>query len=206
MKTFQMPTQSGVILLPRAVLFPQGVLPLRIFEPRYRQMLAEALEGERVFCVGNLHSAEEEPFAQCVHPVGTIALIQTSREQADGSSQVLLRGLSRVRFDHWLNHSPYPLARFTEGPSASLPDEEDAEILMDELEALVEQTLLDGPDEIRFAVKAILDPVRHHPELFGDLIAQHLITHPDLRQTLLAEPDLAKRFELMANQLAHDLP
>jgi len=47
----QVPSQVPVMILPNATLFPQMALPLRIFEPRYRQMLQDVLEGERMFAV-----------------------------------------------------------------------------------------------------------------------------------------------------------
>jgi len=49
-----LPEQAPVMPLPGAVLFPHALLPLYIFEPRYREMLAHALAHERMFCVALL--------------------------------------------------------------------------------------------------------------------------------------------------------
>ncbi|MBI3192595.1 MAG: LON peptidase substrate-binding domain-containing protein, partial [Pedosphaera parvula] len=47
----EIPSEVPVMILPNAILFPQAMLPLHIFEPRYRRMLADALHSHRMFCV-----------------------------------------------------------------------------------------------------------------------------------------------------------
>ncbi|MDB4284527.1 hypothetical protein N9888_02685, partial [Akkermansiaceae bacterium] len=54
MDSLTIPEKCGVILLPDTILFPHGAMPLHIFEDRYRQMVEEALEGDCMFCIGNL--------------------------------------------------------------------------------------------------------------------------------------------------------
>jgi Lon protease-like protein len=84
------------MLLPDCTLFPHGGLPLHIFEPRYREMLREALEGHCFFAVARLSGDETAAPAQCASQVGTIGLVRASHEQADGTSQLLLHGVMRV--------------------------------------------------------------------------------------------------------------
>ena len=73
------------MLLPDCTLFPHGGLPLFIFEPRYRKMLEEALEGDCFFAVGKLLGEEKGDPENFVAPVGTIGLVRASREQDDGT-------------------------------------------------------------------------------------------------------------------------
>jgi len=47
----KIPREVAIMTLPNATLFPQALLPLYIFEPRYRQMLADALHSNRLFAV-----------------------------------------------------------------------------------------------------------------------------------------------------------
>ena len=47
----EIPDRAGVMILGERNLFPQAILPLFIFEPRYRAMLAESLESHRMFCL-----------------------------------------------------------------------------------------------------------------------------------------------------------
>ena len=79
--------------LPNATLFPQALLPLYIFEPRYRQMLADALHSTRMFSVAMQKpgSTRETP-----SPVAGLGLIRVSVGHRDGTSHLILQGLARV--------------------------------------------------------------------------------------------------------------
>lgn len=96
------------MVLPNAVLFPGILMPMYIFEPRYRRMLAEALQGPRMFAVG-LADAQGGP-----HPVAGLGLIRNSVQRADGTSDVMVQGLERVRIAELTEDDPtrgYPVAR-----------------------------------------------------------------------------------------------
>src|SRR6476469_4263809 len=107
-----LPEQAPVMQLPGAVLFPHALLPLYIFEPRYREMLAHALAHERMFCVALLRpeSAQwksEDDFFD----VGTIGLIRACVGRGDGTSNLILQGLQRVRFSGFDQTDPFPVAQ-----------------------------------------------------------------------------------------------
>ena len=82
-----------VMTLPSATLFPQALLPLYIFEPRYRQMLADMLKADRMFSV-----AMQKPGKQRETPceVAGLGLIRVSVSHQDGTSHLILQGLTRV--------------------------------------------------------------------------------------------------------------
>lgn len=91
------------------VLFPHAMLPLRIFEDRYKKMLADVLQKDRMFAVvaeREKHYAdetlEEPPFE-----VATIGLIRVSKENTDGTSFVMLQGVSRIRIKSIIQEYPY---------------------------------------------------------------------------------------------------
>src|SRR5687767_1192212 len=110
MASIHLPERCGVMLLPDCTLFPHGGLPLFIFEPRYQQMLKEALEGDCFFAVTRLMGGEDDDPAKCAAAVGTIGLVRASREQDDGTSQLLIHGVMRVRFTEWHQEREYPFA------------------------------------------------------------------------------------------------
>ncbi|MEJ7813295.1 MAG: LON peptidase substrate-binding domain-containing protein [Gemmatimonadaceae bacterium] len=92
------------------VLFPGVVLPLHIFEPRYRRMLEDALAGDRRFGIVFLpeHTAERELPAG---HVGTMAEIQTAERLPDGRSTIIVRGVERFALRRWMaSPSPYHVA------------------------------------------------------------------------------------------------
>ncbi len=85
--------------LPNVVLFPNVFLPLHIFEPRYREMVADALAGDRVIGMvllkpGYAHDYEGRP---PVYPVGCSGLITHCERLDDGRYNLILRGLERFR-------------------------------------------------------------------------------------------------------------
>ena len=85
--------------LPNVVLFPNVFLPLHIFEPRYREMVAEAIASDRLIGMvllkpGWEHDYEGRP---PVYPVGCSGVITHLERQADGCSNIVLRGVERFR-------------------------------------------------------------------------------------------------------------
>lgn len=86
--------------LPNAVLFPHGLLPLHIFEPRYRQMTADALSGERLIAMSLLCPGWEKsscPQSPPIHPIVGLGRIIAHERLDDGRYMLVLRGLSRAR-------------------------------------------------------------------------------------------------------------
>jgi ATP-dependent Lon protease len=97
-----------VMTLPNATLFPQALLPLYIFEPRYRQMLADALHSNRMFSV-----AMQKPgrTRETPSPVAGLGLIRVSVGHRDGTSHLILQGLARVALEETVRYRPYRIQR-----------------------------------------------------------------------------------------------
>jgi uncharacterized protein len=87
--------------LPTVVLFPGVFLPLHIFEPRYKQMVARALEGDRIIGMTLLKPGHEEAYEgrPPVFDLGCAGLITHVERQNDGGFNLILRGLSKFRID-----------------------------------------------------------------------------------------------------------
>lgn len=111
--------------LPNVVLFPGVLLPLHIFEPRYRQMLSDALDSDRLISLVLLKPGCDE-FAEDPPPpiasVGCIGRVIYHNGLADGRSNLILKGLRRISIDAELpQDAPYRTARVTilnDGPSS----------------------------------------------------------------------------------------
>jgi len=94
-----LPLDLPLFPLPNVVLFPDVCLPLRIFEPRYRQMLAAALNGDRLIGMVLLkagHQAEYEGEPP-VYQVGCAGLVTHAEQLEDGRSNIVLHGIQRFR-------------------------------------------------------------------------------------------------------------
>ena len=85
--------------LPNLVLFPHVIQPLHIFEPRYRQMTADALAGDRLVSIVLLRPGWEACYQgqPLVHEVACLGRIVADQRLEDGRYHILLRGLARVR-------------------------------------------------------------------------------------------------------------
>ena len=96
------------MILPKATLFPTALLPLYIFEPRYRQMLVDSLHTHRMFSVAmqKSGSASEVPT-----PVAGLGLIRASVRHQDGTSHLVLQGLARVQLETTVRYKPYRVDR-----------------------------------------------------------------------------------------------
>src|SRR5436190_15739676 len=85
--------------LPNVALFPATQLPLHIFEPRYRALVSDALEGERLIGMVMLRPGWEPGYegTPAVYPVGCAGFITHADRLADGRYNILLRGLDKFR-------------------------------------------------------------------------------------------------------------
>ena len=94
-----LPTEIPIFPLPNVVLFPSALLPLHIFEPRYRAMVADALEGERLIGMVMLRPGWEPHYEEApqVYPVGCAGFITHAERLADGRYNIILRGLEKFR-------------------------------------------------------------------------------------------------------------
>jgi Lon protease-like protein len=98
--------------LPNVVLFPKTLMPLHIFEERYRTMTREALQGDGHIALVLLREGWESDYKSnpSVHGVACLGKIETYEELDDGKYDIVLAGVQRVRLIREVQHSPYRLA------------------------------------------------------------------------------------------------
>jgi Lon protease-like protein len=200
MASIHLPERCGVMLLPNCTLFPHGGLPLYVFEPRYRKMLDNALEGDCFFAVARLLGEEDGEPADFVAPVGTIGLVRASREQDDGTSQLLIHGVMRVRFTEWHDSHDYPFANIEPVISIFTPEKQ-AAAAMKTLRGAVEDAVRPLPAEVQNGIFALLDRA-DEPALMTDIICQQFIHEADLRQKLLEMASVGDRIPIICNYLS----
>lgn len=94
----------------RSVLFPSMVLPLHVFEPRYRAMVHDLLEGDRRFGVVMIDRGSETGGEDQRSSFGTVAKIVEAEEYPDGRWGLITVGVERFRVTRWLQDDPYPKA------------------------------------------------------------------------------------------------
>ena len=94
-----LPSEIPIFPLPNVVLFPSALLPLHIFEPRYRAMVADALDGERLIGMVMLRPGWEPHYEKApeVYPIGCAGFITHADQLPDGRYNIMLRGLEKFR-------------------------------------------------------------------------------------------------------------
>lgn len=193
--------------LPGVVLFPHVVAPLHIFEPRYRQMTRDALEGDRLITIiqlkpgGDPAEAERPPIEQ----VGCLGRIVSHQELPDGRFYVLLAGLRRVRIVRELDvATPYRQA-LVELVRELPPDAPSEGGRLRALARRMHEILVAG----RALVPELDDALRDGTtplNVLADLAAHVLCLTPAGRQELLDEPHAGRRAERLIELLAREHP
>ena len=187
-----------VMALSGVTLFPNALLPLYIFEPRYREMLTQVLAGDRIFAVGMVRPDTGE---ESIFPVAGAGLVRACVEQPDGTSQLILQGLARVRFDDFAQTDPYLIGCTTEF-STIRDDEESGAELGKELQEICRGLVSRGvelPDTFTQAIGELDDPA-----MLGDLVAQHLVRDPLAAQKILSADRLTERLRQLVATLREE--
>ena len=94
-----LPPEIPIFPLPNVVLFPSALLPLHIFEPRYRALVDDALENERLIGMVMLRPGWETHYdgAPDVYPIGCAGFITHADRLPDGRFNIMLRGMEKFR-------------------------------------------------------------------------------------------------------------
>ena len=189
--------------LPNVVLFPGVLLPLHIFEPRYRQMVADAMSSDRLITMALLKPGWDADYdgSPAIHRIGCLGRIIHHEPLPDGRSNLVLHGLRRVRLEEEM-----PTGRLYRSALARILNNEDPP---------------DGPDGVKKYRAALLESLQEmldytgwteelllHIVLddltYGELcdLASHLVPlDVELKQRLLEELDLRMRGAMLSTAL-----
>jgi Lon protease-like protein len=189
--------------LPGAVLFPHALLPLYIFEPRYRDMLDHALQHQRMFCVTLIKpSCPEWQEPEDFFHFATIGLIRACVGRGDGTSNLILQGLQRVRFTSFEQETPFPVAKINIVESRNTTTVE-TEALGEKVLELYAKLKRDGR-QLPAKVDRYLSEL-NDLEMLADLMASTFINDPLRRQNVLEEPSLNQRLRLVIQYLLDEI-
>jgi len=206
--------------LPNATLFPQALLPLYIFEPRYRQMLADALHSNRMFSVAMQRpgNSRETPA-----PIAGLGLIRVSVGHSDGTSHLILQGLARVELKEAVRYKPYRIQRIR--PLETPPcDNVKVDALVAKVRELLEERIelglpfpfpvmspekgsKDNSTSPSFSPKEILNYLDSitDPEQAADLVSCAVLPGAVERQTILETVDVEARLRRLIHFLLAEI-
>jgi Lon protease-like protein len=184
----ELPEEVGIMTLPNAILFPQALLPLYIFEPKYRVMLRESLENQRMFAVALSESQSQLTPRQ----IGGVGLIRACVDKPDGSSNLILQGVSRVRFVEIVQQKPFPVRRIE-----ILSTEETDALEVEALSAKVLEmigTMHEAGDIQAEGILKFLGEIRNSDGL-ADIVTYSFIDDIRLKQEILETLNLRQRLQ-----------
>src|SRR5256714_5517926 len=197
-----MPEEVAVMPLPGALLFPHALLPLHIFEPRYQQMLEHALREHRIFSVALLHPQRHQwKSTDDFFHVAGVGLIRACVGRADGTSNLILQGLQRVRFTGFAQLHPFPIAEL-ETLQSDTETTVETEALGAKVLELYDRFKTLGrklPTKIDKYVTGMTDLA-----MLADLMASTFIVDALRRQQVLQELDLNARLRLVIQYLREE--
>ena len=208
-----------------AILFPRALLPLHIFEPRYRRMLADSLRTHRTFAVAMQKPGRSREIPSAI---GSLGLIRAAVTLKDGTSHIILQGLARVQLEELVRYKPYRLQKIryleTVGSDTPAADALTAEVMelvvewfrqgVDLPPNMISQMsqLLGGSDQPQakmepLSTKQILEVLTRleNPESLADLVSWTLLPDPIHRQTILETFDLEERLRYLVHFLSEEI-
>ena len=197
-----LPDAVPVMPLSGALLFPHALLPLYIFEPRYQEMLAHALSEHRMFCVALIkpQRTQWKSTDDFFHIAG-VGLIRACVGSGDGTSNLILQGLGRVRCTGFIQSAPFPIARIE-----PLESEITASVETDALGAKVFELYSQLKKSGR-QLPAKIDQYLSHledTEMLADLMAATFINDPLRRQRVLEELAVNQRLRFVIQCLREE--
>jgi hypothetical protein len=186
-----------VFPLPSAVLFPHTVIPLHIFEPRYRALVRDALAGDRVMALAQLEPGWEGDYQgrPPMQPLMCAGLIVWDEQVEEGRYNILLQGVCRVRMVGELpGDTAYRQVRAEVLPDLPYqgPEEEQLRQAVFELAGRVPPS---------FAENLLPVAARALGGTLADVVASAVIPEAERRQQLLAELDVRKRLKAVLGDL-----
>jgi Lon protease-like protein len=198
-----LPAQVPVMPLPGALLFPRALLPLYVFEERYREMLKHALNHHRMFSVALIKpSCSEWHAPEDFFHVAGVGLIRACVGRGDGTSNLILQGLERVRFTGFEQEAPFPIATIEplESETSSSVETEALAAKVLELYSKLRTTRRELPKKVDRYLSDLNDM-----EMLADLMASTFINDPLRRQQVLEELALNQRLRLVIQYLREEI-
>jgi ATP-dependent Lon protease len=191
--------------LPHTVFFPQALLPLHIFEPRYREMLRDVLASDRLFAVAHLDLArhEEADLVEPLHPIASVGIIRACQKGDNDTSNLLLQGICRVAVKNIVREDPYRIIAIEPVTTTAGTHHAELEILRLEVMRLLNLRRRLGTPTPK-GMTQFLDSIEDI-DTFADIAAFNLCDDSATKQLLLETLETRRRLQLFATALKAEI-
>ena len=195
----QAETHELPLFLLNTVLFPRMELPLRVFEQRYREMVAFCMERDQTFGVVLIKHGNEIGIPAVPYSVGTTTHIDSIENLADGTLAVMTSGVRRFVLEEVIQERPFQIGRVTYPDDTANPLSDTAFAEMRELAArCVQRWLALNRQWMREP------PLPRSQRGLSFSIATRLPLEMDVKQMLLECPSASERLEKERTLLAQE--
>jgi uncharacterized protein len=191
--------------LPNCVLLPGGLLPLHVFEPRYRELTRDCLAGHQLMAIARLRPGFEATYygKPPVYERCGVGRIICSEELPDGRFALLLRGVGRVEIERELpGDRSYRLveARPLKDAECDLTEAQTHHRKLIKMCDRLAEVIEKGGPQLRDLVRTFEDP-----GACADAIAAALVMDADARQALIEACDPMVRLQRTLGHVSHML-
>ncbi len=205
MNNEKLPDTLAILPLRNTVLFPGVVIPITVGRDKSIQLMRDAYKGDKTIgVVSQKNDSVEDPKAEDLHEVGTIAHIIKQLRMPDGSTTVIIQGKKRFKIKEFTQTEPYlkaTVSAFTETKPAK--DNKEFSALVSSLKDLAAQIIRQSPQipsEAAFAINNI-----ESASFLVNFISSNSNVPTAEKQTMLELPDLTERATQVLKHLTQEL-
>ena len=184
------------------VLFPHSMIPVHIFEARYRKMVRDALASNRLIAI-SLQLEKEDPAGEAAPRVATVASVGElvlAQELPDGRFNLVVRGRARIGIDAELpSDEPYRLVaahEIPDDPSTQSREIDEADTTLRALVTGLAESIPNGGELLKHVAAA-----QDSPAALANVMAASLVADAKARQRLLETTDVFQRLEQLASEV-----
>jgi len=205
METLHVPETVPVMTLPNTVFFPQALLPIHIFEPRYRKMLRDVLASNRLFAVAHLDTARHENSAliEPLHRIASVGIVRACQKGDNDTSNLLLQGICRVEVKEIVREEPYRIIAVQPITTTAGTHHAELEVLRVEVMRLLNLRRRLGTPAPK-GMTQFLDSI-DDIDTFADIAVFNLCDNSDIKQQLLETLETRRRLQLFAASLKSEI-
>lgn len=196
-------SELPIFPLPGMVLLPRTLVSLHIFEPRYRKMMDDVIEGHRVLAVAMLdEDGPPDRFGRPpIHRVAGVGILRRSARLPDGRFNIVLEGTLRADVSDELSPGlPYRRCRARAIHDETPADPKAIEPSLSSVRALCAQLALRLASDDAEVLEKLHEVTEAGP--LADMVAAAVLQDSHERQRILEEADIGKRLERAASSLA----
>ncbi|MDZ4816393.1 MAG: LON peptidase substrate-binding domain-containing protein [Verrucomicrobiota bacterium] len=193
------PDEIPIMRLSNVFLFPQALLPLHIFEPQYRAMLADCLESDRMFAIDSSPHVVGSKKRPKLHKVAGVGIIRACVNQKNGTSNLILQGIQRVRILDYIHSASYPKAH-VKTLESTFVDTVEVDALCFKLKELLSDLNddLSNPSMVKYLKRL------ENAEILTDLVSYWLLKTCEHKREVLETMDLRERLRKVRQMLIEE--